>query len=128
MMNLVNAVDNTIHEFLYRGTDAVDVFCKKIYEMRDEIKEKTQEKKEIKMTDQNKKNETATHCFICGDKFKNSYKNEKEAEKYRDHCHFTGKYRGCAHSICNLKYCNKHFKIPVFFHHMKTYERRMMDI
>ena len=27
--------------------------------------------------------ETATHCFICGDKFKNSYKNEKEAEKYK---------------------------------------------
>ena len=28
MMNLVNAVDNTNHEFLYRGADAVDVFCK----------------------------------------------------------------------------------------------------
>ena len=40
------------------------------------------------------------------------------AEKYkkvRDHCHFTGKYRGCAHSICNLNYCNKHFENPVFF-------------
>ena len=22
--------------------------------------------------------ETATHCFICGEKFKNSYKNEKK--------------------------------------------------
>ena len=40
--------------------------------MRDEIKEKTQEKKEIEMTDEDKKKfETATHCFICGDKFKN---------------------------------------------------------
>ena len=29
MMNLVNAVDNTNHEFLYRGADAVDVFCNK---------------------------------------------------------------------------------------------------
>ena len=47
--------------------------------MRDEIKEKTQEKKEIEMTDEDKKFfETATHCFICGDKFKNWYKNEKE--------------------------------------------------
>ena len=89
-----------------------------------------QEKKEIEMTDEDKKDfETATHCFICGDQFKNSYKNEKEAEKYkkvRDHCHFTGKYRGCAHSICNLNYCNRHFKIPVFFHNMKNYDGHLI--
>ena len=125
MLNLVNAVDTTNQEFLYRGDDAVDVFCKKINEIRDEIKEKMKENIEILMTDEDKIDfETATHCFICGDKFKNSYKNEKEAETYkkvRDHCHFTGKYRGCAHSICNLNYCIKHFKIPVFFHNMKNY-------
>ena len=130
MLNLVNAVDNTNQEFLYRGDDAVDVFCKKINEIRDEIKEKMQEKKEIEMTDEDKKDfETATHCFICGDKFKNSYKNEKEAEKYkkvRDHCHFTGKYRGCAHSICNLNFCNRYFKIPVFFHNMKNYDGHLI--
>ena len=89
-----------------------------------------QEKKEIEMTDEDKKDfETATHCFICGDKFKNSYKNDEEAEKYkkvRDHCHFTGKYRGCAHSICNLNYCNRHFKIPVFFHNMKNYDGHLI--
>ena len=79
MLNLVNAVADTNQEFLYRGDDAVDVFCKKINEIRDEIKEKMQEKKEIEMTDEDKKDfETATHCFICGDKFKNSYKNEKK--------------------------------------------------
>ena len=111
---------------MYRGADAVDVFCKKINEMRDEVKEKMQEKKEIDMTDEDKKDfETATRCFICGDKFQDSYKNEKEAEKYkkvRDHCHFTGKYRGCAHSICS----NKHFKIPVFFHNMKNYDGHLI--
>ena len=130
MLNLVNAVDNPNQEFLYRGDDAVDVFCKKINEIRDEIKDTMQEKKEIEMTDEDKKDfETATHCFICGDKFKNSYKNEKEAEKYkkvRDHCHFTGKYRGCAHSICNLNFCNRYFKIPVFFHNMKNYDGHLI--
>ena len=59
----------------------------------------------------------------------NSYKNEKEAEKYkkvRDHCHFTGKYRGCAHSMCNLNFCNRYFKIPVFFHNMKNYDGHLI--
>ena len=67
MLNLVNAVDNTNHEFLYRGADAVDVFCNTINEIRDEIKERMQENKEILMTDEDKQDfETATHCFICG--------------------------------------------------------------
>ena len=89
-----------------------------------------QENKEIEMTDEDTKDfETATHCFICGDKFKNSYKNEKEAEKYknvRDHCRFTGTYRGCAHSICNLNFCNRYFRIPVFFHNMKNYDGHLI--
>ena len=130
MLNLVNAVENTNQEFLYRGDDAVDVFCQKINEIRDEIKQKMQEKKEIEMTDEDRIGfETATHCFICGDRFSKTYKTEKEAEKYkkvRDHCHFTGKYRGCAHSICNLNYCNRHFKIPVFFHNMKNYDGHLI--
>ena len=73
--------------------------------------------------------ETATHCFICGDKFNKTYKTEKEAEKYktvRDHCHFTGKYRECAHSICNLNFCNRYFKIPVFFHNVKNYDGHLI--
>ena len=31
----------------------------------------------------------------------------KKYHKVRDHCHYTGKYRGAAHDICNLRY-----KIP----------------
>ena len=44
MLNLVNAVDDANREFLYRGDDAVDVFCNKINETRDEIKEKNARK------------------------------------------------------------------------------------
>ena len=35
--------------------------------------------------------------------------------KVRDHCHYTGKYRGAAHKICNLMY-NTPREIPVIFH------------
>ena len=30
--------------------------------------------------------------------------NDKKYRYVRDHCHYTGKHRGAAHSICYLKY------------------------
>ena len=39
----------------------------------------------------------------------------------RDHCHYTGKYRGAAHNICNLKYKTPQ-KITVVFHNGSTYD------
>ena len=27
----------------------------------------------------------------------------KKYDKIRDHCHYTGKFRGVTHSICNLR-------------------------
>ena len=41
--------------------------------------------------------------------------------KVRDHCHYTRKYRGAAHSKCNLEY--KIVKeIPVRFHNGSVYD------
>ena len=39
----------------------------------------------------------------------------------RDHCHYTGEYRGAAHSICNLKY-NVSKEIPIVFHNGLNYD------
>ena len=41
--------------------------------------------------------------------------------KVRDHRHYTGKYRGTPHSICNLKY-NVPNEIPVVFHNGSNYD------
>ena len=41
--------------------------------------------------------------------------------KVRDHCHYTGKYRGAIHSISNLKF-NKLNKISVVFHNGSNYD------
>ena len=47
--------------------------------------------------------------------------NNKETRKVRDHCHYTRKYRGAAHSKCNLNY--KMVKeIPVLFHNGSVYD------
>ena len=40
---------------------------------------------------------------------------DKKYCKVRDHCHYTGEYRGTAHSICNLKYSEPE-NIPIAFH------------
>ena len=38
-------------------------------------------------------------CHICKKEFRID-----NNDKVRDHCHFTGKYRGVAHNVYNLKY------------------------
>ena len=42
-------------------------------------------------------------------------------QKVRDHCHYTGKYRGAAHNNCNLNYKIPK-EIPVVFHNGSTYD------
>ena len=57
--------------------------------------------------------------FICERKFFEDSKNNYI--KVRNHCHYTGKYRGEAHKICNLIY-NTPREIPVIFHNGSSYD------
>ena len=41
--------------------------------------------------------------------------------KVRDHCHYTGKFRGAAHNICNLRYKTPK-EIPIVFHDGSAYD------
>ena len=59
--------------------------------------------------------ENAKIYYICKEKFENKYLKDKKYCKVRDHCHFTGEYRGAAHIICNLKYSVPK-TIPIAFH------------
>ena len=56
-------------------------------------------------------------CYIC----KKEFDNNKKQQKVRDHCHYTGKYRGAAHNICNLRYKIPK-EIPVVLHNGSTYD------
>ena len=59
-------------------------------------------------------------CSICKKKFSINY-NNKKYHKVKDHCHYTGKYRGAAHDICNLIYKIPK-EIPAVFHNGYTYD------
>ena len=56
-------------------------------------------------------------CYICKKEFDTS---NKKNYKVRDHCHYTGKYRGAAHNICNLRYKIPK-EIPIVFHSGSMY-------
>ena len=84
------------------------------------------EKKEmIPLTDkENKSYKKQNICYILKKEFcynKNKENEFKLYQKVRDHCHYTGKFRGASHSICNLKY-----KVPkevsVVIHNGSTYD------
>ena len=59
----------------------------------------------------------ASKCWICGNLL-------NLQDRVRDHCHFTGRYRGAAHNRCNLQY-SKPNNISVFFHNLTGYDSHL---
>ena len=62
--------------------------------------------------------ETSTNCWICRKDF------EEGEVRVRNHCHFTGKYRGAAHQKCNALFRKPKF-VPVFFHNLSGYDAHL---
>ena len=95
--------------------DAMDVFIKWLEE---DIKTIANiEGKEMIFTEEDRKHfNNASDCWICGEYLGN--------DRVRDHCHFTGRYRGPAHNSCNLKY-RKPKNISVFFHNLSGYDSHL---
>ena len=80
-------------------------------------------KKMMPLTDEEIKSyKEQKKCRICNGKF--CYDKKKEFKcnhKVRDHCHYTRKFRGAAHNICNLR-CKIPKKIPVVSHNGSAYD------
>ena len=54
--------------------------------------------------EQQESDENAKSCYSCEKKLENKYLKDKKYRKARDHVHYTGEYRGAAHSIYKLKH------------------------
>ena len=95
--------------------DAMDIFIKWLEE---DVKAIANiEEKEMIFTEEDKKQfNKASDCWICGEELGN--------DRVRDHCHYTGRYRGPAHNNCNLKY-RKPKSISVFFHNLSGYDSHL---
>ena len=60
--------------------------------------------------------ESQSECYACGTKF--------YGDKVRDHCHYTGRYRGALHSGYNLR-LKRTRTIPVFSHNLAGYDSHL---
>ena len=102
----------------YRGVDCADKFCEKIISEAKRLYSSFPEVPMLPFTSsQLKAHKKARTCHIC-------FKEFKDKGKVRDHCHYTGVYRGAAHFGCNLRYKIPNY-IPVVFHNLAGYDAHL---
>ena len=104
---------------LYHGEDCIKKFCdciigeaRCLYQSFPEVPMKPLTPKEM---DRYKRSE---RCHICFKLFK------EDNSKVRDHCHYTGRYRGSTHTKCNLQYKIPSY-IPIMFHNLSGYDAHL---
>ena len=104
---------------IYRGKDCVEKFCEYIRQEAHRLYNMFPEKPMDPLTKkQLKRYENGSRCHIC---FKQFNSNDP---KVRDHCHYTGHYRGASHLLCNLRYRVPSY-IPVVFHNLLGYDAHL---
>ena len=106
---------------LYCREDCMKKFCEYL---RDHVKNiiGIENEKILPLTKEElKSHQDVKVCYICGHRILQKLPKNKNYQKVRDHCHSTGKYRGAAHSICNLKF-NVPNETPVVFHNASNYD------
>ena len=108
----------------YRGEACTKKFCEDLKKYVKRII--NYEKKEMILLTKKEQNmhDKAKACHICKERFSTDLNNEKY-HKVRDHCHYTGKYRGAAHAICNLR-CKIPKEISVIAHNASTYNYHLI--
>ena len=115
-------IDKKIKPFTYTKTsendDVAKVFVEKLVEVTKSIYNEFYKRPiPLRLTNEDKKSFKKTvNCHICG--------GELKEDKVRDHCHFTGQYRGAAHNSCNLM-CRKPKVLPVIFHNLQGYDAHL---
>ena len=104
---------------LYRGKDCLEKFCDYIRKEAHRLYHMFPEKPINPFTKKQwEKYKKVSRCHICFKPF------HPKNPKVRDHCHYTGCYRGPAHLLCNLRYRIPSY-IPVVFHNLSGYDTHL---
>ena len=114
-----NVYKSTLRSYIKENEEDPDVIDVFINWLEDDVKiisELGNEPMKITPEEQEQFNQ-ASNCWICG-------KLLNINDRVRDHCHYTGRYRGAACNICNLKY-RKPNNISVFFHNLSGYDSHL---
>ena len=89
---------------LYCRKDCIKKFCTSLREHAKDIID-FEKKKILPLTKEElKSHQDAKVCYICGKRILKKLSKIINYWKVGDHCHYASKYRGAAHSICNLKF------------------------
>ena len=105
---------------MYRGKDCVEKFVEYTEEEVKRLYATFPQRPMTGLTDVLKReHKAAEKCHICLKKL-----NDPKNKKIRDHCHYTGEYRGAAHNNCNLKYKIPDY-IPIVFHNLSSYDAHL---
>ena len=116
----------------YRGPNAAGHFLESLQEEERKIKAVLADPKAMRMTRGRvcvcvwggggdwRAFRSAETCHVCDKPL--------EGDSLRDHCHITGKYRGAAHTTCNLKLrlSPKTTTIPVVFYNLRGYDSHLL--
>ena len=123
----ISILDNSTNSskvLYYREKDCVQKLCKELREIGEELFD-TVEKPMIPLTPEQKRfHNNAKRCHICQYQFYSENHVGVKSTNYRkakDHDHYTGIYRGAAHSICNLRYSTQR-DIFVVIHNGTNYD------
>ena len=124
----IRSFDDNVYESKlrkYTGEDAMEKFVEWIEEDVKDIAN-IPDVEMIFGPDELNQFNSATKCWICNEEFDDTAdeKGYRKNEKVKDHCHYTGRFRGAAHNSCNLKYKKPKF-IPVVFHNLSGYDSHL---
>ena len=101
--------------------DVAKIFCEELEETTKKIYDRFKDDVPMIFNDEARKLfEEQTECYACGKPFVD----KDGLRKVRDHCHFTGKFRGALHSKCNLR-LKKTKVIPVLFYNLEGYDSHL---
>ena len=104
---------------LYRGKDCVEKFVDHLETEVKRLFAAFPQKPMVITPEETIEYKEAENCHICMKPF-----DDPKNRKVRDHCHYTGLYRGAAHNNCNLKYRIPDH-IPIVFHNLSGYDAHL---